>query len=443
MFFVANFISAAALYTFAFITFGKIYESRNHSEVFKIAFVVIGAAIHAFINSFEMPILNASYTYASLLILTILFYKPKYLNFLIYNAIFLVIMVIIEMLSMLTLSFMINVSSQEVQNTLHLYIAGSLLSWIFMIALAKCFIMYISEGGFSSIRTQEIIMFFILVIGEIVLFHYMCKSIMKTKAGYSIVITLLIFLALDLYLTYLLRTLSKAYKTKRELELVTQQSVLQLKAYKELNEKYNASRRVIHDVKKHIASLDGLINANKAEEAEHYKDLLNAELSKLIPRFECDDPILTVVINNKLDTAESMKVDFRVDAEYTNINFISSLDVTAIFSNLLDNAFEACSELPEEKRHVWLSITRRNYFVFVYLENRFDKVLLTANKEFRSTKKNHHGIGMSNIRNACKKYNGSFNAHVEGDLFITELLIPIPDNADKKQPESAEISTSD
>ncbi|MBP5378609.1 MAG: sensor histidine kinase [Ruminococcus sp.] len=312
-----------------------------------------------------------------------------------------------------------------------------------MIAIAKCFIMYISEGGFSSIRTQEIIMFFILVIGEIVLFHYMCKSIMKTKAGYSIVITLLIFLALDLYLTYLLRTLSKAYKTKRELELVTQQSVLQLKAYKELNEKYNASRRVIHDVKKHIASLDGLINANKAEEAEHYKDLLNAELSKLIPRFECDDPILTVVINNKLDTAESMKVDFRVDAEYTNINFISSLDVTAIFSNLLDNAFEACSELPEEKRHVWLSITRRNYFVFVYLENRFDKVLLTANKEFRSTKKNHHGIGMSNIRNACKKYNGSFNAHVEGDLFITELLIPIPDNVDKKQPESAEISTSD
>ncbi|MBP5582045.1 MAG: GHKL domain-containing protein [Ruminococcus sp.] len=442
MFFAANFISAAALFVFAFFTFEKIYESRNHSAVFKILFVVIGAAVHAFINSLEMPILNVSYTYVSLLILTTLFYKPKYLNFLIYNAIFLVIMVIIEMLAMITLSFMINVSSQDVQNTLHLYIAGSLLSWIITLAIAKCFIMYISEGGFSSIRTQEIIMFFILIIGEIVLFHYMCKSIMKSKAGYGIVIILLIFFALDLYLTYLLRTLSKAYKTERELELVSQQSVLQLKAYKELNEKYNASRRVIHDVKKHIASLDGLINANKAEEAERYKDLLNAELSKLMPRFECEDPILTVVINNKLDTAESMKVDFRVDAEYTNINFISSLDVTAIFSNLLDNAFEACSELPEEKRHVWLSITRRNYFVFVYLENRFDKVLLTANKEFRSTKKNHHGIGMSNIRNACKKYNGSFNAHVEGDLFITELLIPIPDDIKGNKPENANISAS-
>lgn len=442
MFFAANFISAAALYIFAFVTFEKIYEARKCSVIFRIAFVVCGALVHAFINSLQIPVLNVSYSYVSLLILTILFYKPKYLNFLIYNAIFFVIMIIIEMLSMITLSFILNVSTKAVQNTLNLYIAGSLLSWIFMIAVAKCFILYISEGGFSSIRTQEILMFFILIIGEIVVFHYMCKSIMKTKAGYGIIITLLIFLALDLYLTYLLRTLSKAYKTERELELVSQQSVLQLKAYKELNEKYNASRRVIHDVKKHIASLDGLINANKAEEAERYKNLLNAELSKLMPRFECDDPILTVVINNKLDTAESMNVDFRVDAEYTDIGFISSIDVTAIFSNLLDNAFEACSELPEEKRRVWLSITRRNYFVFVYLENSFDKVSTTANNEFRSTKKNHHGIGLSNIRSACVKYNGSFNAHVENDLFITELLIPIPDDAEKELPEEVGVKTS-
>ena len=163
--------------------------------------------------------------------------------------------------------------------------------------------------------------------------------------------------------------ISRAYKTEKELELVTQQSMLQLNAYKELNEKYNASRRIIHDVRKHISSLEGLINSNKADEAERYKDLLNAELNKLMPRFECDSSILTVVINNKLDAAEKMNVDFRVDAEFTRIDFISNLDITAIFSNLLDNAFEACEELPEDKRRVWLSITRRNYFVFIYLEN--------------------------------------------------------------------------
>ena len=148
-----------------------------------------------------------------------------------------------------------------------------------------------------------------------------------------------------------------------------------------------------------------------------------------MPRFECDSSILTVVINNKLEAADNMKVDFRVDAEYTQMDFISNLDITAIFSNLLDNAFEACSELPENKRHVWLSITRRNHFIFIYVENTFARVEQDVKKVmFRSTKKGHQGIGMSNIRNACEKYKGNFNAHTENDMFITEILIPIADS---------------
>jgi sensor histidine kinase regulating citrate/malate metabolism len=51
-----------------------------------------------------------------------------------------------------------------------------------------------------------------------------------------------------------------------------------------------------------------------------------------------------------------------------------------------------------------------------------------AVKGFASTKKYHQGIGLTNIRNACEKYHGSFNAHTEDKKFITEVLIPIPDN---------------
>ena len=216
--------------------------------------------------------------------------------------------------------------------------------------------------------------------------------------------------------------------TEKELDLVTQQSQLQLNAYRALNEKYNASRHVIHDVKKHLASLDGLINANMADEAEHYKELLTTELNKLMPRFECDNAILTVVINNKMDAADKQKIVFTVDAEYTEMDFISNLDITAIFSNLLDNAFEACSELPEDKRSVSLSIKRHNHFVFILMENSFKSVMTDGEAHFRSTKMGHQGIGMSNIKSACEKYSGSFNAHTENELFITEILIPIPDD---------------
>ena len=166
--------------------------------------------------------------------------------------------------------------------------------------------------------------------------------------------------------------------------------------------------------------------------------MLNIELNKLMPRFECENPILTVVVNNKLETADTMKVDFKVNAEYTEVNFISNLDITAIFSNLLDNAFEACADLPEEKRHVVLSIARRNYFVFIYVENTFAKVNQDVKKRYRSTKKGHQGIGMSNIKSACEKYHGNFNAHTENDMFITEILIPIPETKPSNNMEQKE-----
>ena len=99
------------------------------------------------------------------------------------------------------------------------------------------------------------------------------------------------------------------------------------------------------------------------------------------------------------------------------------------------------TEKSVETEETYYAIGSKRPF-FIYLENSFDKVSTTAKNEFRSTKKNHHGIGLSNIRSACEKYNGSFNAHVEHDLFITELLIPIPDDIEKKQSEKAEIKAS-
>ncbi|WP_207645914.1 sensor histidine kinase [Ruminococcus flavefaciens] len=383
--------------------------------------------IAAYIKRYELPIVNLAVTFLSMILLTLLFYKPAGKSFLIYDTFILVIMLIVEMITAFIISLITGVSLSVLSHQVPGYAATAIMDWIIMLALAKSFVSIDPEKGINNVRTQEVIMFFGLIIGEMLLLNFLVEIIDLTKTGYEIVIILLLFLLLDLYLTYLINRISKAYKTEKELELLTQQSTLQLNAYNKLNEKYIASRKVIHDVRKHIASLEGLINTNKADEAGKYRDMLNIELNKLMPRFECENAILTVVINNKLETADNMKVDFKVNAEYTEVNFISNLDITAIFSNLLDNAFEACAELPEEKRHVTLSIARRNYFVFIYVENTFAKVNQDVKKRYRSTKKGHQGIGMSNIKSACEKYNGNFNAHTENDMFITEILIPIPE----------------
>ncbi len=428
MMFLLQTATMLAYFIYSFVLYDKIYVSRKTPFWLKALCAVVLSLIAAYIKRYELPIVNLAATFFSMILLTLLFYKPAGKSFLIYDTFILVVMLIVEMITAFIMSLITGVPTLELSHQVPGYAATAIMDWIIMLALAKSFVSIDPEKGINNIRTQEVIMFFGLIIGEMLLLNFLAEIIDLSKTGYEIVIILLLFLLLDLYLTYLINRISKAYKTEKELELLTQQSTLQLNAYNKLNEKYIASRKVIHDVRKHIASLEGLINTNKANEAGKYRDMLNLELNKLMPRFECDNSILTVVVNNKLEAADNMKVDFQVNAEFTEIDFISNLDITAIFSNLLDNAFEACAELPEEKRHVTLSITRRNYFVFIYVENNFEKVKQDVKKRFKSTKKGHQGIGMSNIRSACEKYHGNFNAHTENDMFITEILIPIPDS---------------
>jgi hypothetical protein len=430
MMFLIELATLIAFYAYTNILYEKIYPSKKWPVAVRIIYILAAALIMAYIKTLKINILNLSFSFLSVILFNIIFFKPPSKSFLIYDAIIYVIMLIVEMITSFIIAFIINVPVDKITEKPYSFAATALMDWIIMLALAKAFVYINSEKGMNNVRSQEVIMFFGLILGEIIFFNFLIDIIAETKKRYEyeVVIILLIFLLLDLYLTYLINRISKAYKTEKDLELVTQQSTVQLNAYNKLNEKYIASRRVIHDVRKHIASLEGLITANKADEAVKYRDMLNHELNKLMPRFECDSSILTVVINNKLEAADNMKVDFKVNAEFTQMDFISNLDITAIFSNLLDNAFEACSELPEGKRKVWLSITRRNYFVFIYAENTYANVRQDVKKVFRSTKKGHQGIGLSNIRSACAKYNGNFNAHTENDMFITEILIPIPDN---------------
>ncbi|MGN0375432.1 MAG: sensor histidine kinase [Butyrivibrio sp.] len=419
--------SAVAFYVFTFFMFEKLYTRKNIKKRYKVLIIAGAAAGMIIIGFLEIPILNFLFSICSMLLLNKLLYEPKGKSFIIYDIVLLIIMMAIEMISVSLLALTINKEINVILDNFRYSSAATVMNWIILFFCFRIFMFLISEKKITNIKTQEFVFFIVLISGEIFFLHFLNDIFVESKVKYELTIVLLIFLALDLYLAYLLQKISESYQTEKKLELVTQQALLQLNAYKELNEKYNSSRKIIHDVKKHVASLEGLINSNNADAADKYKGLLNAELNKLVPQFECDNPILTVIINNKLTVAEGMNIDFKTDIEFSVLDFISDLDITAIFSNLLDNAFEACGELTEDRRHIHLMVTRHNYFLLIYLENTYKSVEVDTNHIFKSTKMHHQGVGLSNVKGAVKKYGGNFKAHTEEGLFKTEILIPIPD----------------
>ncbi len=422
-------ITAAAFYTFVFIMFEQLYPRRILKFWIRLLIVAVAAVGMVGIGFIDEPLLNFAYSFASIFTLNLILYKPKGKSFLIYDVILLIIMLLSDVLTGSLLSLVLDIKIDSVLQSEWYRLAGAIMYCIFLFIFFKIYIFFVPKNRIKKIKVQELIFFIVLVCGEILFLRLIDSYVVLTKGTYELTMILLSFLALDLYLAYLLNKLSQGYLLEKQYELVEQQSRLQLEAYRNLSEKYADSRKVIHDVKKHIASLEGLIQTDP-QEAIKYKALMEKELNKLLPVFDFDDPILNVVLNSKRLIADKDGIKFNLDIRFSRLDFMTELDRTAIISNLLDNAFEACEELPEDKRFVTFSIIRHNDLILIYTENTFGTLKQESGK-FLSTKDKHTGLGLSIVRSAAEKYNGYLSVRTENDKFVAETVIPINDPESK------------
>lgn len=98
--------------------------------------------------------------------------------------------------------------------------------------------------------------------------------------------------------------------------------------------------------------------------------------------------------------------------------------MTTIFSNLLDNAVEACSEADDKL--IKFSIVRQMNFITVNIRNPYSRIERHGDT-LRSTKEGHFGIGLENVRKALENYDGRLNIKTADGIFSVTVIIPIPE----------------
>lgn len=60
----------------------------------------------------------------------------------------------------------------------------------------------------------------------------------------------------------------------------------------------------------------------------------------------------------------------------------------------------------------------------IRIENSCDNYLEYNDGQIKSTKQGHSGIGLNNIREVMKKYNGIFSINIVGEKCVTIISIP-------------------
>ena len=105
-------------------------------------------------------------------------------------------------------------------------------------------------------------------------------------------------------------------------------------------------------------------------------------------------------------------------------------DVCSIFSNILDNAIEACNKTYMDKKYIKIRGTLVKSYYVIRCENSKTNKLEIKNSKIITSKKDKfiHGIGLKSVKSSIKKYNGDLEIEDFKNKFLLQIYIPIDEN---------------
>ena len=204
----------------------------------------------------------------------------------------------------------------------------------------------------------------------------------------------------------------------------------ELEHFRQYKQAQEETKRFRHDVKNDLLCLKGMLSAGKTEEANAYLQNLVEVTEALGEKYVTGDEILDSILAAKGAVMEKEQVDFQLDGVLAGGLPWKPVDTCCVFANAIDNAIEACMQVPPEERYISMKIKTASQFWFVRIENPVKEDIKTELLFQRvggyTSKKDssRHGIGTYSIKHAAESNGGIVKAECADRRFALEIMIP-------------------
>lgn len=187
-----------------------------------------------------------------------------------------------------------------------------------------------------------------------------------------------------------------------------------------------AIRSVKHDLVNHLSTISVLIDEGDNRQASEHIEKLTQACGEKREYAKSGNIVIDSIINFKLNEAEQENINVNVGLNIPEKLPLTSFDVAVILGNILDNAIYATKKL-DDNRSIELQIYLSKGRLIIKSTNTFTGQLKYENNEIITSKEDkiNHGLGLKNIKNTIKNYNGSLDIRVNGDRFTITILLYI------------------
>lgn len=209
-----------------------------------------------------------------------------------------------------------------------------------------------------------------------------------------------------------------------ELQLQQQKSEIDTEYYSILQDQYENSNILIHDIKRHLLSIKELSIDMDCKGINKYIDNLYDEYQIKYLKKYSDNKLINAIINRYVMSYKENNIDFYCDIRDIDFSFISDNNLTSILDNLLENALEASKNSAQKSIELTIKPANIN-FIAITIWNYCSNVPNIKNGKLITTKKNKsiHGFGIKGIERIAKEYNGNIDYSFDSETMIFTFKI--------------------
>lgn len=274
------------------------------------------------------------------------------------------------------------------------------------------------EQDAEILKKQKLLFWAMPLISVFILlsFYWMSEYYVAWNGYGLILVNVLLLFAMNGCSVYFYRLVIKGYEAEKQYRLYRQREELVYEHYQKLEQNYQASRKIVHDMKNHMQAMMKLYEEGQTEEAHSYGLEVFHLLNQTGHMWYTENRMLNIILNEKLSEEEMKGVALTLDIEEHSLDGIREIDLTTIFANLLDNAIEALGVQEEHDKFMKIYVGRVRDFLMIELSN--------SKGRRQKKKENHQGLGLKNVKEAIDKYDGTCTIEENEKQYRVILMIP-------------------
>lgn len=266
----------------------------------------------------------------------------------------------------------------------------------------------------------------------IVVFRIIAIDKVITKFYVAIlIITPIVVLISKIYNFHMMKKNIYSYKLDYENKIIKDNVLKEQNYYQEIRKEKDRVRSLYHDMKNHMICVRHLCEDKDINKALEYIDSMENNITnynQLNQEFYTKNMILDSILRVKKSICIEKGIDFLVDMDFSKNNFMDMVDVCTIFSNVIDNAIEACDKIndPDIAKKIILKSKYIDGLCIILIENTKINEVKKRKKLFLTNKENSnmHGIGLNNVKRTVEKYFGQVTFNYSKNTFTVKIMIP-------------------